>query len=344
MIAREAKLSATTVSLVLNNRADAVGIRPETQERVWAIARRLNYTPNPLAVGLSGGRTNTIGLIWSLGGPQAAAETTRDIAGRMQKRGYLTHLADHGDDLKVTTKLLADYIRRRVDGIVLQSNSRLLEDGTILRQLKEFPASLMVTGFQPADDMEIDYLFHDRLPAFVEAATHLARSGRRRPAMLGMWPSTQSKAAAFFGQAARLGMKIQPDAEIDVSLQPKNDSIVARSHDALAKRFDGQDFPFDALMCTSDELAVVAMDYLRRRGFRIPEDVAVIGFNDSLLAPYQFPPLASADRKDSRVAATIEEMIVNRLEHRETPPQRQTIAMQFVWRESAGAVSTGAKG
>jgi DNA-binding LacI/PurR family transcriptional regulator len=336
MIAREAKLSPTTVSRVLNNQADKVGIKLKTQQKVWEVAKRLNYTPNPLAVGLNGGRTNTLGLIWSLGGPHDTGKTTHDIIWRLQKRGYRTQLADHGDDPQITDNLLTDFLRRHVDGVVLQNNSPiLLGEGPILPKLGEFPAALLVSGLPPIENLKIDHLFHDRKPVFVGVVEHFARIGRRRPAMLGGWPSSQLKAATFFGEARRHGMEIQAGAEIDIG-KIILETMAAQSRATLEHRFDGRDFPFDALMCNNDEMAVVAIDYLRGRSLRVPEDVAVVGFNDVSLAPFHTPPLASGDRQDGPVAAIIEEMILHRLENPEAPPQRRSVPMRFVWRASAG--------
>jgi DNA-binding LacI/PurR family transcriptional regulator len=286
-------------------------------------------------VGLNGGKTHTIGLVWSLGGPHGAGETTHDITWRMQKHGYRTHLAEHGDDPRITADLLADFSRRHVDAIILQNNNSELEEETILRQLEAFPAALMVSSLPPAEGLNIDHLHHDRLPAYVQAAEHFAQSGRHRPAVLGVWPSAKSKSRAFFDQARRHGMEIGAGAEIGTDGKVAV-SVTAACRRALEKRFDGHDFPFDALMCTSDEYAIVAIDFLRRQGLRVPQDVAVAGFNDSLFAPYCAPPLASGNRRDEEVAAAIEEMILRRLDHPELPPQRQYIPARFIWRESAG--------
>jgi DNA-binding LacI/PurR family transcriptional regulator len=198
---------------------------------------------------------------------------------------------------------------------------------------------LLVCGHLPARELDIDVLFHDRLPAFREAADHLAAIGRRRPAFIGAWTSAKYKSAAFFERTSAHGMEILAGAEIDLGAIGKIESIVTRCHAALEERFDGRDFPFDALMCTSDEIAVVAIDCLRRRGVRVPGDVAVVGFNNSPLAPYQFPPLASGDRRDNEVAAAVEEMLVARLDHPKMLPQRRMIAMRFVWRDSAGGAA-----
>jgi DNA-binding LacI/PurR family transcriptional regulator len=336
LIALESKLSTTTVSLVLNGRADAVGIKPQTQQRVWEVAKRLNYTPNPLAVGLNGGRTGTIGLLWSLGGPHTAGAMSRAITLRMQKRDYLVHLADHFNDPAATLKLLTDFARRRVDGIILQSGGRVLENPSILQKVKEFPASLLVGDLPPSAGLAIDHLHHDRIVAYGEAMDHFVRIGRRRPVFLGpQGPGADEKANVFFEHARRAGLEVSEESRID-DRRESDQPLVEWCRNALESRFNGRDFPFDALMCTNDEWAVVAIDFLRRRNLRVPEHVAVVGFNDNALDPYHSPPLASADRRDHAVADAIEEMIFNRLEHPQSPPQRRTIVAHFVWRESAG--------
>ncbi len=335
-VAREARVSKSAVSAAFRGSSSRSGTRlgQGTRQRIYEVARSLGYHPNPLAVGLNGGRTNTIGLLWSLGGPHSPETISRDMTLRMQKRGYLTHLADNLSDPEITLKLLGDFSRRRVDGIVLQAD-QVLQTPAIFRQLEGFDAALVVGGGPPKDDLRIDYLHHDRLPAFVEAADHLARIGRRRPAFLGTLTANRSKSGAFFGQARRHGMEVRPDAAVNLDADEKK-PLIHRCIAALEKRFGGREFPFDALMCTSDELAVVAIDFLRRRGLRVPQDVAVVGFNDNPLNPFQTPPLASGDRRDGEVAAAVEEMLFNRLERPDLPPQRRSIAARFVWRESAG--------
>jgi DNA-binding LacI/PurR family transcriptional regulator len=69
---------------------------------------------------------------------------------------------------------------------------------------------------------------------------------------------------------------------------------------------------------------------------RVPQDVAVIGFNDNEIDDCMDPPLASVERNDDQVADVIDEILFTRLIHPELPPQRRYVSMRFVWRESAG--------
>jgi len=331
-ISRKTGLALTTISGALNNRP---GYSHATRKRVQQAAEALGYTANPLARGLLGKSTKTMGLLWSLGGPHSAEAMSRTMTMRMQKHGYQTHLADCLNDPEVTLKLLADFSRRGVDGVVLQEGEQVLQIPSILRQLEKFNAVLIVGDFPPKEIVHVDYLHHDRLPAYVEAANHFAGIGRRRPAIMGIFPNTQPKADVFLSQAGRRGMKVSDDAVIDVEVVADR-SLTESGQVALEQRFNGREVPFDALMCTTDELAIVAVDYLRRRGLRVPDDVAVAGFNNSMVGPYQLPPLASGDRRDDEVAEAVEQMIFSRLEDSDAPPRRKYIAARFVWRESAG--------
>ena len=86
----------------------------------------------------------------------------------------------------------------------------------------------------------------------------------------------------------------------------------------------------------NDEIAIAAISWFKTMHIRVPEDVAVIGFNDSESGRFFDPPLASVDRKDHRVSDAIDRMIHRRLENPDLPIQRKVIEMEFIRRRSAG--------
>ncbi len=335
LIAQEAGLSPTTVSLVLNDRADAVGIKPETQRRVREIARRHNYVPNPLARGLLGKSTKTVGLLWGMGGTHISGEITQDISLRLQKRGYITHLTNSLSDPIIVRRQLADYQRRGVDAVVIQQGMGELLTEELCRQLMGFRAAVAVSPKPPA--VEMDWIHHDMLAGYREAADHLARIGRRRPAIFAPLAKSEAKVETFLGQCRQRGMEVSDASAIDLLYDGQVRHLAAAGRQSLESRFSGT-FPFDALMCSVDEVAGAAMAWLRGRGLRVPEDVAVIGCNDALLSESLTPPLASLQRQEAEVARAVEEMIFARLADSALPPQKRHIAARLVWRESAGEI------
>jgi DNA-binding LacI/PurR family transcriptional regulator len=112
-------------------------------------------------------------------------------------------------------------------------------------------------------------------------------------------------------------------------------------HRALDQR--GGAFDFDCLLCSTDEGAVVALSWLKERGLRVPEQVAVIGFNNAMFSPWLTPALASVDRRDEAVAGAIERMVFERLTDGAQGGRRERIAMKLVARASAGGAESRIK-
>jgi DNA-binding LacI/PurR family transcriptional regulator len=200
--------------------------------------------------------------------------------------------------------------------------------------LCEFSASVIITGIG-WEKAPIDIIHHDRLSAIRQAADHFSTSGRRRPAIHTAFPTAEQKAETFLHQCARRGMEVSKDSILAIdpdSVLPLSD--VCRQ--TLERRLPiDSDSPFDALLCSSDEAAIVANHHLRRLGLSIPRDVAIIGFNDFLIAPYVDPPLSSIARCDDDVARAVEEVLFQRLDSNVGSVQRRHVPMKLILRDSA---------
>jgi LacI family transcriptional regulator len=335
-IALEAGLSPTTVSLVLNNRGDSVGIKAETQQRVREIARRHNYVPNPLARGLLGKSTKTVGLLWGLGGPHLSAEMAQDISLRMQKRGYITHLTNSLTDPEIVRRQLADYRQRCVDAVVIKQGSEGLLTQDVCRQLSTFKAAVTVSAVPPA--LPMDWICHDMVHGYIQAADHLADTGRRRPAIFTNVHANNRKVEGFLGQCRQRGMEVSDKSVINLRQGGQLKELADEAAQSLKAAFPGE-FPFDCLVCSADEVAAAAMVWLRGKGLRAPEDVGVIGCNNGLFCNLLTPALASMERQDEKVAEAIEQLIVSRLARPDLEARRMDVCSRFVWRESAGGTA-----
>lgn len=335
-IAKVARVSRSTVSVSLASSGTRSGTRVSetTKSRIKAVARQLGYQPNMMAKGLAGGRTSTIGILWSLGGPHRADSMAQSISLKSHRHGYTTQMINHLSDPAVTIKSLGEFKRRGVDGVVMQDLGCQLETPQIIELLNKFPAAIVIgTDVWKAP---VDHIHHDRISACREVADHFAAAGRRRPAIIGNTGPNDAKIRAFMECAARNSMDVTSGSLIAIP-QSSNHQIAESYRRALEERFgtDGA-FEFDALFCLTDEGAVVVIDWLRKRGLRVPRDVAVVGFNNSEIDAYLDPPLASIERRDEQVADAIDEIIFTRLMHPDLSPQKRYVSMQFAWRESAG--------
>jgi LacI family transcriptional regulator len=329
-IAAAAGVSQPTVSIVLNNRGDEFGIRAETQQRIIEAAKKLKYVRNPLASGLRGGRTSAIGMLWPL--QSSMKDMAREMALRLMKSNYAAYMVDNLGDVMVTSRAIADFSRRGVDGIIVQGQHSIFSSPKIAELIAGLSMPIVLVSTDPTD-APVDVIHHDRLPAFRAVADHLAGAGRKRTVIVSPVKSNEQKVKALSSRLVQLGLAAKDQIVLDLKNLPHSyPADAARAVEELIARKT----PFDAVVCTSDAAAAAVMRTLQMKGLRVPEDVAVIGANNSEYAPYLSPPLASIDHNSVRLADLMEEMLWSRLKDPQLPRRTVEISMQFVWRESAG--------
>ena len=175
-VARDCGLSKSTVAYALNGSEGKVSLTK--RQIVLKSASKLGYRPNIMAQSLRSGKTNSIGLLWSLGGPHDSLGLVRNISIRLMRKSYACHVADSLSDPHITKQCLMDYASRNVDGLIIQLNEQLVKDEEILNLLREIPNVVVVTS-EPAD-IKFDNLTLDRTQAIREIVDHFAGSGRKR--------------------------------------------------------------------------------------------------------------------------------------------------------------------
>jgi len=332
-IAKKLGVSRQAVGLALGNYSNSrIKVSPSTRERIVATARQLGYRPHPLASGLRGSRTHTVGILWALGGMRASGMMSRDVALRMQRHGYVTNLADHLGDVLVTRQVLSDLATRKVEGVILQGSPELLGDAEIIQRLQQFPAAVVVAF--TTMDLPVDLVVQDRGAAVSAAVDHLMKSGRTRLVFVGQLIANQSKLNPLQARAKEHGLQVGDAGLVNLNTRD-GDSEEGDVVAALEARWRGRP-DCDAILCSNDVVAAFTLTWLKGKGVRVPEDVALVGFDNDPFARHLTPPLASVERREKRVADLLETMMLRRLGNKGLPPQREQVAMEFVWRESAG--------
>jgi DNA-binding LacI/PurR family transcriptional regulator len=322
-IARRLRVSHVTVSKALRGQPP---ISLEMQEKVRKVALEMGYRPNVLGRGLQGGRTHSLGILWSLDGPHDSTFITRDLSLRAMRRDYISYVVDSLHDPMIFERTLEDFARRRVDAVIVQHN----QPEKIESLLGEFPAAVVVCS--DPESLNVDCIRLDHGAGIRESARYLLSRGRRRPMTICKMNETYYKTEAFLSEFESRGLSPSYD-DANMQLPSLEDVEIWNS---LEKRFPDGRIPADAVFCHTDDMASIFMRWLRSHGARIPDDVAVVGFNDCSFCRWVEPPLASVHRNDKKVIDTAEEFIFSRLENPNLPPRYATIPMTFIHRESAG--------
>jgi LacI family transcriptional regulator len=338
-VACEAGLGRSTVGLILNGRGDALGIPQKTQRKVFQVARQLGYRPNSLALGLAGKHTQTIGLLLPSGPFFPQYLMPQDLSLRLHRRGFQTNLVDSLQEEEVILESLAEMATRRVNGIVFTifHNDQLTP--SIHRKLIQFPVTVLITNEPlPRDDLRAHIIHQNMTPAITDIVDHFVRIGRRRPMIAtSVGPSNEEKIRAFKNAMRRHGLDASDEAAVfDIGGD--------RSHGPdfytrFLVKFESEkleDRAFDALFCTCDEGATAAVNYLAKRGLRVPQDVSIVGMNNAPWVQGMRPPLASLSWGYPGSFDNIESRLVERLEQPASEPGYDDVPLKFIWRESAG--------
>lgn len=286
-VAARAGVSRTTVSFVLNGRADAK-IPEVTRRRVLQAAEELGYFPNAPARQLAGGRSHVIALVLRQSAEQVASdaflvETLRGLAATARAEGLrvmVEPLALDGPESSYASLLRA----QQADGLVV-SGPRT-DDPSLLELVRDgFPVVLQ--GSLP--DVPVASVDVDNVAGARQAVNHLLALGHRRIACITNAPFVYT-AARERVEGYRLALAAAGIAADDALVEEGGFDAPSghRAMTALLARTN-----FEAAFVASDVVALGAIGALRERRRRVPDDVSVIGFDDVPLAAFFDPPLTT---------------------------------------------------
>ncbi|MGO2048176.1 LacI family DNA-binding transcriptional regulator [Brachybacterium alimentarium] len=334
-IAEQLGVSIKTVSNVVNDRPN---VGPLTRVRVQEAIRVLNYRPQ---VGAQQMRTGTSGLI-TLAIPSLAgtyfSELAQAFADEAQRRRRSIMLHSTAGGREEEHSVLAGFTRVLGDGVVfnplLIGEDRLAHLGrTILPTV--FIGEHVEEAGLPAGS---DYVRTDNRGAAHEATAHLQALGRRRIAYLGALDSSEAQQAHSTSRLRLDGYDRALKAAGGVS--PVIQTVPGWNQEGglEAVRTLLQEHPeVDAIVCGNDDLARGALLGLRGMGIDVPGQVSVIGHDNILEAPFTSPPLTTIDPDKRNLAATVLDLLLERIGGHDGPPRVVEAPYRLVERGSTAA-------
>ncbi len=330
MLADYLGLSSATISLVLNGSPVADSIPQKTKDRVFAAARNFNYRPNFVARSLRTQRSYMIGVLVPEVSEGYASAVMGGIEDQLLQEGYFYLVASHRHMPDLIEEYPQVLQRRSVEGLIAVD--------TPWTQQISIPV-VSVSGRGKAKGITQIVLDHDRAAEL--ALEHLYHLGHRRVAFIkgqSFSSDTEVRWNAIGKAAKRLGLEIRPELVVQLegdSPSPEVGSGV--THKLVANRE-----AFTALFAFNDISAIGAIRALRENGYRVPEDVSVVGFDDIQSAAFQNPALTTVRqplRRMGRLAAeTVLSSITAPTAHKSS--RRIMVEPELVVRESTCAAST----
>jgi DNA-binding LacI/PurR family transcriptional regulator len=279
-VAEHARVSISTVSYVLN---DSGPVAPERRNRVLDAVRVLEYSPNESARSLKRRSASAIGMVVPELTNQFFAMVTEGVQKAASARDVLVVLVVP-DATEQPEEKQAELLRsQRLDGVIYLSGTGSMP--TSIYDLARSGPVVLVDEQIPGMDMPA--VVSDSRKGGREVATHVLENGHRRLAVIGgpaaLW-TAQQRLAGY--REAFAGAGIDPDSVPVFAGDYRQSSGATLAAKALAGPADARP---TALLCANDMMAIGAMDYCRTQGYRIPEDVSIVGFDDlpvsTLLTP-----------------------------------------------------------
>ncbi len=328
-VAELAGVSITTVSFVMNNKTgDNVWVSDETRQKVLNAAKELNYRPSTTAKALASNRSNTLAIMIphmdNLFYPHLAAAIQREA----EKKGLDTVIYNTDNDAKREKEFLDDLLSRGVDGVITQTYQWTANE---IGELIEAGVAVVINGDSPRHAFA-DNMMLDEVRAVEEVMAYLVGQGHHRIATIAgpktSWAGRLRKEGYLNGlQAHHL---------------PVRDALICETH---FKRGDGAQAmqqlvalpePPTAVFAANDLLAVDALLFAVDSGLSVPDDVAIVGFDDIPEATIVRPRLTTVHKDVHFLGATAVKLLLERINHDKLLPARQEILNhEIVYRESA---------
>lgn len=291
-VAEQAGVSQSTASKALNGRSD---VNEDTRERVLEVARKLGYSPSPIARALGTGATSTVGVMTSDLEGRFALPILMGVEDALGADRVLSVLANARGDETRERRLIEMLLQHRVDGIIVigRQNDPRPSLGPL-----PVPVVYAYSGSEDPDDCSITI---DNKGIGRMAAEHLIAVGRTRIAHISGEPGHIAAGQRLEGLEAEL-------AEHGLELvAPPQFGLWTEGWGRVAMERLLKEGEVDAVFCASDQLARGAVDTLYEHGLKVPEDIAVIGVDNwSVIAENARVPLTTIDlnlKKLGRMAA-----------------------------------------
>ncbi len=330
-VAKLARVSPSTVSRVIS---DSKQISDETKKRVKKAMKELGYHPNMIARSLITKSSQTLGLIMSRSTETAFSspffsEVIRGISKVVQNHQYSLLLAtaeNYKEEAKQCMKMIME---KRVDGVILLA-SRVNDDLIEKLSLDNYP--FVVVGRSPAGE-RIYSVNNDNIKAGYSVVRHLLNLGHRQIAFLNgpkEYIFCRDRYEGFMMAFREFGLEIEPAYIIETDLQQESGYFYTKQLLALNK-------PPTAIFAIDDMMALGAYRAIKENNLKIPDDIAVVGFNNDHFTSLVSPPLTTIQIPIYEMGINAAEMMMDLLSGKAVVPQQRILSSELIIRDSCGA-------
>ena len=330
-VAREANVSHSTVSYVLNDNRHASRISKETKERIWEAVQRLGYKSNPIGRDLQRGYTNQVILLivtWNLATSHAATAMAISRAAIARDLELTVHVADGDESAEA---FLKRNVLHSLGGILVLWDSPAFQN-SYLREIAS--EGVPVVDLLPDSPEGITLVTADREDAWLRGTEYLIGLGHKRIGVIcdsdTRPKTTLTKLAGYRKALAKSGIPYDPALIENVSVFGFEGGY--KGFPGLIKRCPD----LTGLFCINDSMALGAMLAATEAGRKCPDDISIIGFGDAPESAYWRPGLTTFSLSSNRVATEAIDLVIGLRREPNQKPRTTYIAEELIIRDSTG--------
>lgn len=302
-IAEMAGVSRTTVSRVLNNSGY---VSEDARKRVEKVIEETGYVPSEQAKSLRTKKTKVIGVILPTIQTETPSRIVTGVGKELSKNGYQILLANTNLDKQKEVDYL-DLLRlRQVDGIILIATNT---EPKLMEKIKEIKVPVVIVG-QEAEDMM--YVTYDDYHAAFDLTSLFIERGHQNIAFIGV--DETDRAVGHLRKKGFLDAMESNGLMVDPEWMQTGVFDIDSGHDAMKSILEKSTKKPTATIAVTDRLAIGAMSYLKEKGVRIPEQMALAGFGASEIAKYLEPPLTTVDYQNEKAGEQAAKQLLAKIE------------------------------
>jgi LacI family transcriptional regulator, galactose operon repressor len=330
-IAKSLGVSNTLVSFVLNNQGDKNGISPKTQKMVLDKAKELNYKPNYIARGLRIGKSHTIGLVVADISNKFYAKIAKKIEEVASKHNYNLIFCSSDENPEKEIELINMLKDRQVDGMIISTTQK---SSSIFTKLKNENYPFVLID-RKLPKLSANFTGVDNYTGACEATEQLIKNGYQKIGLLKISPTHLStivdREKGYRSALKQNGMRVN-----NKFIRTINCSDIREEVRIVLRELIQPPFKIDAIFSVNNNITVACMEYLNEMNIRIPQDLALVSFDDIDLFRFSYPTITAVAQPIEKIGEISVNMLMDEI-NGITPNNRQVVLpVKLIERRSCG--------
>lgn len=329
-MAKHLGVSTALVSYVVNNKEKQARVSVAMAKKIRKAIQELNYQPNQIAKSLKHGKTHTIGLIVADISNPFFSNIARIIEDEAKKHGYVVIFGSSDENADKSQDLINVLLNRQVDAFIIAPAANTEKQVKELKK-KNVPFVLIDRYFK---DVEADMVHTNNFQASYKAVEHLIKNGRKKIGMVAYdteLPHMQERINGYKEALRTHGIRFKKSWLQRASFEML-DAQVPREIENLLASSNG----IDAILFATNSLAVTGIKKMIEMKIKVPEQVAIISFDESDAFDFFYSPITYVNQSVKEIGQEAVKLAIHTINEETHKPSRMLIESKLVVRESCG--------